>query len=110
MTFPRRRGKVKALCAPPARRREKGMEKGNPRALLPIGVFLLLYLGLGLTFEYVLAIPMGFSEIPIVIAFLAAILVAVAVYGALVVALRCLSREDLSLMPKGDKIARLLRL
>ena len=41
---------------------------------------------------------------------LAAILVAVAVYGALVVALRCLSREDLSLMPKGDKIARLLRL
>ena len=41
---------------------------------------------------------------------LAAILVAVAVYGALVVALRCLSREDLSLMPKGDKLARLLRL
>ena len=41
---------------------------------------------------------------------LAAILVAVAVYGVMVVALRCLSREDLSLMPKGDKIARLLRL
>ena len=40
----------------------------------------------------------------------AAILVAVAVYGALVVALRCLSREDLALMPKGEKIARLLRL
>ena len=44
------------------------------------------------------------------IAALAAIVVAVAVYGVLVVALRCLSREDLSLMPKGDKIARLLRL
>ena len=44
------------------------------------------------------------------IAALAAIVVAVAVYGVLVVALRCLSREDLSLMPKGDKIARLLHI
>ena len=41
---------------------------------------------------------------------LAAIGVAVAVYGVLVVALRCLSRSDLALMPRGDKIARLLRL
>ena len=41
---------------------------------------------------------------------LAAILVAVAVYGALVVALRAISRDDLSLMPKGDKIAKLLHL
>jgi len=52
------------------------MKKGNPAALLPIGVFLALYLGLGLTFEYGLKIPMGFYEIPIVIAFMAAILVA----------------------------------
>lgn len=52
------------------------MKKGNPKALLPILVFLLLYLGLGLTFEYGLGIPMGFYNIPIVIAFLAAILVA----------------------------------
>ena len=44
------------------------------------------------------------------IAALAAIVVAVAVYGVLVVALRCLSRDDLALMPKGDKIARLLHL
>ena len=44
------------------------------------------------------------------VAALAAIVVAVAVYGVLVVALRCLSREDLALMPKGDKLARLLRL
>jgi stage V sporulation protein B len=36
--------------------------------------------------------------------------VAVVVYGVLVVALRAISRDDLSLMPKGDKIARLLRL
>lgn len=52
------------------------MKKGNPKALLPILVFLLLYLGLGLTFEYGMGIPMGFYNIPIVIAFLAAILVA----------------------------------
>ena len=41
---------------------------------------------------------------------LGAIGVAVIVYGVLVVALRAISRDDLSLMPKGDKIARLLRL
>ncbi len=45
-------------------------------ALLPILVFLVLYLGLGLIFEYVLKIPMGFYNIPIVVAFLVAILVA----------------------------------
>ena len=52
------------------------MKKGNPVALLPIGVFLALYLGLGLLFEYVMKIPMGFYNVPIIIAFLAAILVA----------------------------------
>ena len=50
--------------------------KGNPIALLPIGVFLVLYLGLGLVFEYVLRIEMGFYKIPIVIVFLVALLVA----------------------------------
>ena len=52
------------------------MKKGNPIALLPIGVFLALYLGLGLVFEYALLLPMGFYKVPIIIAFLAAILVA----------------------------------
>lgn len=52
------------------------MKKSNPIALLPIGVFLVLYLGLGILFEYVLKIEMGFYNIPIVIAFLVAILVA----------------------------------
>ena len=54
------------------------MEKKPARAiaLLPIGVFLVLYLGLGIVFEYVLKIKMGFYNIPIVVAFLAAILVA----------------------------------
>ena len=52
------------------------MRKGNPKALLPIGVFLAIYLGLGLLFEYGMKIPMGFYKVPIIIAFLAAILVA----------------------------------
>ncbi len=52
------------------------MKKENGKALLPIGVFLLIYLGLGILFEYVLAIPMGFYNIPIVVAFLIALLVA----------------------------------
>ena len=52
------------------------MKKGNPIALLPIGVFLLMYLGLGLFFEYGLKIAMGFYNVPIIIAFLWAILVA----------------------------------
>ncbi|SHK72427.1 Na+/H+ antiporter NhaC family protein [Hespellia stercorisuis] len=52
------------------------MKKGKPIALLPIGVFFVLYLGLGIVFEYVMKIPMGFYNIPIVIAFLVAILVA----------------------------------
>ena len=52
------------------------MKKGNAVALLPIGVFLVIYLGLGLTFEYGLRIPMGFYNIPIVVAFLIAILTA----------------------------------
>ena len=45
-------------------------------ALLPIGVFLCIYLGLGIAFEYIMKIPMGFYNVPIIIAFLAAILVA----------------------------------
>lgn len=56
--------------------RDMIMKRNNPKALLPIGVFLILYLGLGILFEYVLKIPMGFYNVPIVTAFLAAILVA----------------------------------
>lgn len=36
----------------------------------------MFYLGLGIYSEYILKIPMGFYNIPIVVAFLAAILVA----------------------------------
>ena len=52
------------------------MKKSNPIALLPIGVFPVIYLGLGLLFEYGLKIEMGFYKIPIVVAFLIALLVA----------------------------------
>ena len=52
------------------------MKKGNPWALLPIGVFIVFYLTLGIVFEYVMQIPMGFYNVPIVVAFLVALLVA----------------------------------
>ncbi|MEA4922933.1 MAG: Na+/H+ antiporter NhaC family protein [Eubacteriaceae bacterium] len=52
------------------------MNKYNYKALLPIGVFLVLYLGLGILFEYGLNIEMGFYNIPIVVIFLIAITVA----------------------------------
>ena len=55
---------------------EKKTGHGNPLALLPIGVFLVFYLGMGLVFEYVLKIEMGFYKIPIVVVFLVALLVA----------------------------------
>ncbi len=68
--------------------------KENPRALLPVLVFLILYLGLGVLFEYVLRIPMGFYSIPIVVVFLAALLVA------------CLQNRDLKF---DDKLAVMAR-
>lgn len=52
------------------------MQKGNWKALLPIGIFLFMYLGLGILFEYILIIPMGFYNVPIVVSFLIALLAA----------------------------------
>lgn len=46
------------------------MNKGKLLALLPIGVFLSLYLGLGITFQYILGIEQGFYSIPIIAIFL----------------------------------------
>ncbi len=50
--------------------------KANAWGLLPIAIFLVFYLGLGILFEYALGIEMGFYNIPIVVGFLIAILVA----------------------------------
>ena len=53
------------------------MKKSNPWALLPVLVFAVLYLMLGIVFEYVLKISMGFYNVPIIVVFLIAILVAI---------------------------------
>ncbi len=53
------------------------MKKSNALALIPIGVFIAFYLTLGIVFEYVMKIPMGFYSVPVVVAFLLALLVAV---------------------------------
>lgn len=53
------------------------MKKSNALALIPIGVFIVFYLSLGIIFEYVMKIPMGFYNVPVVVAFLVALLVAV---------------------------------
>ena len=53
------------------------MKKSNAIALLPMGVFTVFYLSLGIIFEYVMKIPMGFYNVPVVVAFLVALFVAV---------------------------------
>ena len=53
------------------------MKKSNGLALIPIGVFMVFYLVLGIVFEYVMKIPMGFYSVPVVVAFLIALFVAV---------------------------------
>ena len=53
------------------------MKKSNAIALLPMGVFTAFYLSLGIIFEYVMKIPMGFYNVPVVVAFFVALLVAV---------------------------------
>ena len=53
------------------------MKKSNSLALIPIGVFVIFYLSLGIVFEYVMKIPMGFYNVPVVVAFLIALFVAI---------------------------------
>ena len=48
------------------------MKKQKLSSLLPIAVFLIFYLGLGIWSEYIMKIPMGFYNIPIVVAFMLA--------------------------------------
>ena len=70
------------------------MKKANFKALLPIGVFLVLYLGLGILFEYVLKVGMGFYNIPIVVIFVIALLVA------------CLQNRDLKFEDKLELMGK----
>jgi len=67
---------------------------GRAIALLPVLVFLVLYLGLGLVFEYGIGISMGFYNIPIVVVFLIALLVA------------CLQNRQLSFDRKMEIMAQ----
>ena len=53
------------------------MKKNNAFALIPIGVFIVFYLSLGILFEYVMKMPMGFYNVPVVVAFLLALLTAI---------------------------------
>ena len=53
---------------------------------------------------------LGLSRAGNAAATLLAILVAVVIYGVLVIALRAITKDDLMLMPKGEKIARMLHL
>ena len=53
---------------------------------------------------------LGLSRTGNAAATLLAILVAVVIYGVLVIALRAITKDDLMLMPKGEKIARILHL
>lgn len=55
--------------------KEKKPER-NAAALLPILLFLVLYLGMGLVFEYGMQIEMAFYNIPIVVVFMVSLLVA----------------------------------
>ncbi len=69
----------------------------------------------GLLYRVLSHVPEGETERVITwmgnaVATMGAIGVAMVIYMVLVVALRAVSREDLALMPKGDKIAKLLRL
>ncbi len=72
----------------------ENMKQSNPMALLPVGVFLVLYLGLGLVFEYGLGVEMGFYNIPIVVVFLVALLAA------------CLQNRELNFDRKLEIMAR----
>lgn len=70
------------------------MKKGNYKALLPIAVFIAFYLGSGVVFEYLLKITMGFYGVPIVVAFLLALLTA------------CLQNPQLKFDDKLDLMAQ----
>ena len=83
---------------------------GAAWAVYGLGSKLLMKLGKLCVVDEVTKQVLGLSRTGNALMTLGAIGVAVIVYGVLVVALRAISRDDLSLMPKGDKIARLLRL
>ena len=71
------------------------MNQGNPKALIPILVFVVLYLGLGIILEYVMNIEMGFYSIPVLMIFLIALALAYKQTKGL------MSNEKFSIMARG---------
>lgn len=69
-------------------------QKSSFWAFSPILFFLVLYLGLGILFEYVLKIEMGFYSVPIVAVFLISLLIA------------CLQNKKISFEKKLDIMAK----
>ncbi len=56
--------------------RQSDRTKANGFALIPIGVFLVLYVGSGIYFQYIEGQDQGFYVMPVVVAFTIAILIA----------------------------------
>ena len=83
---------------------------GAAWAVYGLGAKLLMKLGKLCEIDQAAQQVLGLSRTGNAMVTLLAICVAVGVYGVLIVALRAISRDDLALMPKGDKIARLLRI
>lgn len=52
------------------------MAQGNPKALIPIPIFVVLYLGMSITLEYGLHVEMRFYSIPVLLIFLIALAIA----------------------------------
>ncbi|MBQ9933856.1 MAG: polysaccharide biosynthesis protein [Ruminiclostridium sp.] len=65
-----------------------------------------LVMGAGTWASYGLLVPILGN----ILAVAGSICIAVVIYAVLVIVLKAVSRDDLSLMPKGDKIAKLLRI
>jgi len=65
-----------------------------------------LVMGAGTWASYGLLVPILGNTLAVA----GSICIAVVIYAVLVIVLRAVSRDDLSLMPKGDKIAKLLRI
>lgn len=66
----------------------------NIKAMLPIMVFVILYLGLGIVIEYILGYEMGFYQVPVIGVFLIALLVA------------CMQNRKLSFNEKVEVMAK----
>ena len=86
----------------------KGESRPNYLKLFAKPVVATILMGIAAHYSFVwLTASLGMSQ---KIAVLDAILLAAIVYGILVLALRMITKEDLAVVPKGEKIAKILRI